>query len=110
MRSHYEYKNGEVVYAVEDGIVVIDKRDSEPSAKSFQVMPDIQPYKSMIDGSMITSRSRHREHLRDHNMVEVGNDSSLRGKPKPMQSPPGLQESIIRAYNEVQSRASRARR
>ena len=107
MRSHYKYRNGEVIYAVEDGVVIIDKRDSVPSAKSFQVMPDIQPYKSMIDGRMITSRSHHREHLHANDMVEVGNDSSLRGSPKPMQSPPGLQESIIRAYNEVQSRNRR---
>lgn len=104
MRYHYEYKNAEVIYAVEDGVVVIDKRDGPLAVKSFQVMPDIQPYKSMIDGSMITSRSRHREHLRDHDMVEVGNDSSLRAAPKPIQSPPGLRESIIRAVNEVQSR------
>lgn len=41
------------------------------------VMPDIQPYRSMIDGRMITSRSEHRAHLKEHGMVEVGNDSSL---------------------------------
>jgi hypothetical protein len=37
-------------------------------------MPDIQPYQSMIDGSMITSRSRHREHLQAHGCIEVGNE------------------------------------
>ena len=45
-----------------------------------EIMPDIQPYKSMADGSIITSRSKHREHLHRHNMIEVGNDPSL-GKP-----------------------------
>ena len=39
------------------------------------IMPDIKPYKSMIDGSMITSRSKHRTHLRDNNCIEVGNES-----------------------------------
>ena len=39
------------------------------------IMPDIQPYQSMVDGSIITSRSRHREHLRQHRCVEVGNDA-----------------------------------
>jgi hypothetical protein len=29
---------------------------------SADVMPDIKPYKSMIDGSEIKSRSQHREH------------------------------------------------
>lgn len=65
------------------------------------VMPDIQPYKSMIDGSLITSRSRHREHLRAHNCIEVGNDSSvLNPKRRPLQSPPGLKETLIRVANE----------
>ena len=39
------------------------------------IMPDIQPYQSMADGSMITSRSHHREHLRQHNCIEIGNES-----------------------------------
>jgi hypothetical protein len=38
------------------------------------VAADIQPYRSMCDGSMITSRSQHREHLRRHGVVEVGNE------------------------------------
>jgi len=39
------------------------------------VMPDIEPYQSMINGEMITSRSRHREHLREHGCIEVGNEA-----------------------------------
>lgn len=38
------------------------------------VMGDIQPYKSMITGEMITSRSQHREHLTRHNCFEIGNE------------------------------------
>lgn len=38
------------------------------------IQADIKPYKSMIDGSMITSRSQHRNHLRQHNKIEVGNE------------------------------------
>jgi len=38
------------------------------------VVPDIEPYQSMIDGSMITSRSHHRAHLKANNCVEMGND------------------------------------
>jgi hypothetical protein len=59
-------------------------------------MGDIKPYKSMIDGSMIGSRSHHREHLRQHGCVEVGNDSSLKRERGPLQSPPGLKEAIAR--------------
>ena len=39
------------------------------------IMPDIEPYQSMITGEMITSRSRHREHLREHGCVEIGNET-----------------------------------
>lgn len=45
------------------------------------VMGDIQPYQSMIDGQMITSRSKHREHLKAHGCVEVGNEISHMMKP-----------------------------
>lgn len=40
------------------------------------VMPDIQPYKSMVDGSMITSRSQHRSHLKQYGMIEIGNETN----------------------------------
>ena len=39
-----------------------------------QVIKDIDPYVSMIDGSVITSRSQHRDHLRQHGCTEVGNE------------------------------------
>ena len=47
---------------------------SKPRAVTHEVMPDVQPYQSMVDGSMITGRSQHREHLRQHNCIEVGNE------------------------------------
>lgn len=53
------------------------EKGTEPVFDAPMVMPDIAPYRSMIDGSVIPSRSRHREHLRAHGYEEVGNDSSL---------------------------------
>lgn len=50
---------------------------SKPMRKVFlptQVMPDIQPYKSMVTGEMITSRSHHKRHLKEHNLNEIGNE------------------------------------
>lgn len=38
------------------------------------VMEDIKPYKNMVDGKMITSRSQHREFLKANRLVEVGNE------------------------------------
>lgn len=43
-----------------------------PSA--HYVMPDIQPYQSMQTGEMINSRSQHRSHLKQHGLVEIGNE------------------------------------
>ena len=65
-------------------------------SSGIHVIDDIQPYRSMIDGSVINSRSQHRRHLRDHGCIEVGNDSTI-GKPqrKPLESPPGLRETLI---------------
>lgn len=62
------------------------------------VIGDIEPYTSMITGETITSRSRHREHLRQHECIEVGNEKLP--VPGPMKSPPGLKETIIRFVNE----------
>lgn len=39
-----------------------------------RVMSDIGGYISQVDGSWIDSRSKHRDHLKRHNMVELGND------------------------------------
>lgn len=37
-----------------------------------RVMSDITEYKSLMDGKMITSRSHHREHMKAHDVVELG--------------------------------------
>lgn len=39
---------------------------------SAYIMPDKSPYVSPMDGSYITSRSHHREHMRKHNVIEAG--------------------------------------
>jgi len=38
------------------------------------VMSDIEGYVSQVDGSWIKSRSQHRSHLKQHRMIELGND------------------------------------
>lgn len=61
--------------------------------------PDIQEYRSMIDGSIIGSRSKHRAHLKQHGCIEVGNELKHL-QPKPRAHDPRLKETIIRAVNE----------
>jgi len=64
---------------------LIPKDEYEPRQKEagFFVMGDIQPYQSMIDGSMITGRRQHREHLRQHGCIEVGNEKLTPKAPTP---------------------------
>ena len=91
MRKRYVQINGELVEV---------SKDWRPEPKAdFHVMPDIQPYQSMVDGTMITSRSHHRAHLKQHGMIEVGNEvKHLKAYgPKP---PPGLKDALIRVVNE----------
>lgn len=38
------------------------------------IQPDIAPYQSMATGEIIQSRSHHREHLKRHGLVEIGNE------------------------------------
>lgn len=66
-----------------------------PESSRLLIMPDIKPYRSTITGEEIGSRSKHRAHLRQHNMVEIGNEFV---KPKKMPDVPGLKNDIARAF------------
>jgi len=75
--------------------------------QSAMVMGDIQPYISQIDGSLIESRSKHRSHLKQHNCIEIGNETKhLSQYSKPLESPSGLKEHLIRAVNDSQRKRS----
>jgi hypothetical protein len=49
------------------------KQEMTPK-ETAMVMSDIDGYVSQIDGSWIKSRSQHRSHLKQHKMIELGND------------------------------------
>lgn len=49
------------------------------------VQSDIEGYVSQVDGSWIDSRSKHRNHLKQHRMIELGNDVPMR-QPDPQVS------------------------
>lgn len=59
-------------YVLIDGEFV--ERTKDKKGRYHYVIPDIAPYKSMIDGKMVTSRSEHRRHLKANNCIEVGNE------------------------------------
>jgi hypothetical protein len=65
MRRSYVQVNG-----------VLYEKGTEPEGSNApMVMPDIKPYTSMADGTMVTSRSAHREMLKRNNCQEVGNEA-----------------------------------
>lgn len=72
---------------------------AEPSArKSAEVVGDIGPYRSMIDGSIINSRSKHRAHLREHGCVELGNEKPATYTPNSIpDAAPQQRRELIRA-------------
>lgn len=45
------------------------------------VMSDIEGYVSQVDGTWIKSRSHHRSHLKQHKMIELGNEVPMQHKP-----------------------------
>jgi len=65
MRTTYVMRNGELV----------EKHKANDEVHAPMIMGDITPYQSMIDGSIIQSRSRHRDHLKANGCIEVGNES-----------------------------------
>lgn len=48
--------------------------------QTHMISSDISGYISQVDGSWIESRSKHRDHLKRHGMVELGNDVPKRHK------------------------------
>lgn len=83
----------------------------DPLPERVQIMPEIEPYRSMVTGELITSRAKHREHLKRHGMVEVGNDSSLT-KPRgiPDAAPQQRKELLVAQVNAMTNQQFEAAR
>lgn len=56
-------------------LIPADEYGGPSKSGSAYISPDIAPYRSQITGEMITSRSQHREHLKQHNCFEIGNET-----------------------------------
>ena len=84
---------------------VLYERGHEPLPEGVTVIPDIKPYRSMIDGSLITSRSQHREHLKAHGCVEIGNETNKLQPRGPVDVNPQGRKELIRAQVDAMSHA-----
>jgi len=105
MRRSYVWLQGELREKAGDNTVIINGEKWacfsgrwSPTGQGWGdgpiIMPDIKPYTSMLDGSLITSRSHHREHLRAHGCIEVGNER-LPAPKREFTATQGLREELI---------------
>lgn len=66
VRGYWEWHRGHAKFV---------RADEAPKAAGIQIIQDIQPYQNIaMDGGIIGSRRQHRDMLRAHNLVEVGNE------------------------------------
>lgn len=78
------------VYIYDQNIGRMVEKGSKPAPTRTgpHIMPDIKPYQTVGPeaGTWIKSRSQHREYLKRHNLIEVGNERKYFGfddrKPK----------------------------
>jgi hypothetical protein len=95
----YEYGSPEAEEAWENKV----RLDEDAAQYEGQIHPnmgiiaDIQPYKSQITGEIIHSRSRHRNHLKDHNCIEVGNEKQEAPKKKEVDWKPEIVKLVHQA-------------
>jgi hypothetical protein len=72
------------------------------------VMRDIGAYQSPIDGTYISSRSEHRNHLKTHDVLEVGNEPIGRmQRPDYAPKPREIGEGVKRRLEEVRAMPQR---
>lgn len=67
---------------------VVPRSEAAPRSRGggLQIIRDIDPYRSIVTGEVISGRRQHREHLRKHDLVEVGNENPRPQQQKPMPS------------------------
>ena len=87
--NHVEAKKSDKDYYLEFWGYTLGTPEAEQAWKEKQemtvreapmVQSDIEGYISQVDGSWIDSRSKHRAHLKQHRMIELGNDVPMQHK------------------------------
>lgn len=66
--------------------------------RTISVISDIETYKSPIDGSTVRSRSEHRDHMRRHRVIEIGNEKIQPNTPP--QRPP-VRDAMQKAISMI---------
>nr|CRH05484.1 conserved protein of unknown function [Candidatus Magnetococcus massalia] len=58
----------------EGKMVEVDLHAPRPEPVGPMIMSDIEPYQNVVNRQWIGSRSSHRAFLKQHNLVEIGNE------------------------------------
>jgi len=85
-------------------MVELDLDAPLPPRVTPYVVRDIQPYHSVLTREVIGSRSEHRAHLRQHGVVEMGNEM-----PRPSREPlPSVRDDVEFALQASPERRAEA--
>lgn len=95
-RETYVYRDGQL----------IPKHLAPPRhspSRGIQVIKDIEPYQNIaVDNKVIGGRRQHRDMLRAHRLIEVGDQARTEPtKPQPNVVDRGLVETIKRAMGKL---------
>lgn len=74
------------------------KRVQRQDRPAFHIIRDIEPYRSVVTGEVIGGRRQHRDHLRAHDCIEVGNEKP---KPRPPPAMPDARRDVKAAIDMV---------
>ena len=97
MRRRWVFRNGE--------LVELDLEAVLPPRRGPYIMSDLAEYRSVVTREMITSRSQHREHLRQHGCIEVGNEMPRVSR----EEMPPVREDAVAALQASPERHAEAR-
>lgn len=115
VRYRAVFKEGKLFAEYENGVLTYLAPEYSAPKRSALPMPtvirDIGEYKSPLDGQIITTRSQHRDHMRAHDVVEVGNEPigglSAQASTSNTSTDRELGEAIKRRVEEVQAMPQR---
>lgn len=67
--------SGEYKWVDDEGGVEVYGEKQE-TRRAFQIIPDLEPYRSPIDDAVVSGRVQHRDHMRRHDVEELGNEKA----------------------------------
>jgi len=71
------------------------------------VIEDMKPYISPIDGKPVKNRAAHRDHMKRHGVIEVGNEKITNQRSRPKDKPDeSLKQDLYDSITHLEQRGS----